>query len=106
MRVYLDHNATTQTHPEVVKALLPYLETYFGNASSIHRFGREAKKGLEEARASVASLIGADNPDEIVFTSGGTEADNHAVKGAAHALKGKGNHIITSSIEHLAVARG
>lgn len=105
MRVYLDHNATTQTHPEVVKALIPYYETYFGNASSIHQSGREAKKALEEARGNVASLIGAKSPDEIVFTGGGTEADNFAVMGVARALKGKGNHIITSSIEHLAVEK-
>ncbi len=105
MRVYLDHNATTQTHPEAVKALIPYYETYFGNASSIHRFGREAKKALEEARGNVASLIGAKSPDEIVFTSGGTESDNYAIKGVARALKDKGNHIITSSIEHPAVEK-
>lgn len=105
MRVYLDHNATTQTHPEAVKALTPYYETCFGNASSIHQFGREAKKALEEARGNVASLIGAKSPDEIVFTSGGTESDNSAVMGVARALKEKGNHIITSSIEHLAVEK-
>ncbi|MFH1753618.1 MAG: cysteine desulfurase family protein, partial [Candidatus Omnitrophota bacterium] len=105
MRVYLDHNATTQPHPEVVKALIPYYETCFGNASSIHQFGREAKKALEEARSKVASLIGAKSADEIVFTSGGTESDNYAVRGVAHALKEKGNHIITSSIEHLAIEK-
>ena len=105
MRVYLDHNATTQTHPEAVKALIPYYETYFGNASSIHQSGREAKKALEEARGNVASLVGAKSPDEIVFTSGGTESDNYAIKGVARALKDKGNHIITSSIEHPAVEK-
>jgi cysteine desulfurase len=102
-RVYLDHNATTPAHPDVVKAMLPYHEVVFGNASSIHQFGREAKKALEEARAKVAALIGAGNADDIVFTSGGTESDNLAIHGVAHALKSKGGHIITSSVEHHAV---
>lgn len=102
-KIYLDHNATTPVHPEVVKAMLPYYEEIFGNASSVHQFGRLAKKALEEARSNVASLINAKRPDEIVFTSGGTEADNFAIKGVVHALKEKGNHIITSSIEHQAV---
>jgi cysteine desulfurase len=102
-RVYLDHNATTQPHPEVVEAMMPYYRDLFGNAASIHWFGREAKKGLEEARNSVASLIGANDPEEVVFTSGGTESDNFAIMGMAHALRKKGNHIITSSIEHHAV---
>ncbi len=102
-RVYLDHNATSPTHPDVVKAMLPYYETIFGNASSIHQFGREAKKGLEEGRNRLASLLGVKNPEDVVITSGGTESDNLAIKGVAHALKKKGDHIITSSIEHQAV---
>lgn len=102
-RIYFDHNATTPTHPEVVKAMLPYYETLFGNASSVHQFGRETRKAVEAARASIASLINASRPDEIVFTSGGTESDNFAIRGVAQALKGKGNHIITSAVEHLAV---
>jgi cysteine desulfurase len=102
-RVYLDHNATTQPHPDAVKAMLPFYEAYFGNASSVHQFGREAKNALEQARNSVASLIGAKRPDDIIFTSGGTESNNFAVKGVAYALKEKGDHIITSTIEHLAV---
>ena len=102
-RVYLDHNATTSTHPEVVKAMMPYYETIFGNASSVHQFGREARKAVEEARGKIATLLGAKHPDEIVFTSGGTESDNLAIRGVAHALKQKGDHIITSSIEHHAV---
>jgi len=102
-RVYLDHNATTPTHPEVVKAMMPYYETIFGNASSVHQFGREARKAVEEARGKIAALLGAKHPDEIVFTGGGTESDNLAIRGVAHALKQKGDHIITSSIEHHAV---
>lgn len=101
--VYLDHNATTPTHPDVVEAMLPYYRDLFGNASSVHQFGRTAKKAIEEARANLARFVGAKNPDEIVFTSGGTESDNLAINGVVHALKDKGDHIITSSIEHLAV---
>ena len=101
-RVYLDHNATTPTHPEVVKAMLPYYEEVFGNASSIHQFGQQARKAIDKAREKVADFIGA-KPEEIVFTSGGTEADNFAIKGVAYANEKKGNHIITSSIEHHAV---
>ncbi len=102
-KVYLDANATTKVHPEVVKTMLPFFDQIYGNASSVHAFGRAAKKHLEESRAKVAALIKADSSDEIVFTSGGTESDNLAIKGAAFALKSKGNHIITSSVEHLAV---
>lgn len=102
-KIYLDHNATTPTHPGVVKAMLPFFEEQYGNASSIHQFGREAKKALEDSRGKIASLLNAKKPDEIVFTSGGTESDNYAIKGVAHALREKGNHIITSSIEHPAV---
>jgi len=101
-KVYLDHNATTPTHPEVVKAMLPYYEEVFGNASSIHQFGQQARKAIDKAREKVADFIGA-KPEEIVFTSGGTEADNFAIKGVAYANEKKGNHIITSSIEHHAV---
>lgn len=102
-KVYLDHNATTPTHPEVVKAMIPYYEGIFGNPSSIHQFGRESRKAVEESRAKIASLLGVEHLDEIVFTSCGTESDNFAIKGVAHALKQKGDHIITSSIEHHAV---
>jgi cysteine desulfurase len=101
-RIYLDYAATTPTHPDVAKAMRPYLSNTFGNPSSIHSFGQEARVAIEEARDKVASLIGA-NSDEIVFTSGGTEADNYAIKGIAYANEGKGNHIITSAIEHHAV---
>ena len=101
-RIYLDYAATTPTHPEVVTAMLPYFTEAFGNPSSIYSYGQEAKGAIEEARAKLADLIAA-RPEEIVFTSGGTEADNFALKGVAFANESKGNHIITSSIEHSAV---
>jgi len=101
-RVYLDCAATTPTHPEVVKAMLPYFTEAFGNPSSIYSYGQEAKGAIEEARVKVADLIGA-RDEEIVFTSGGTEADNFALMGVAFANESRGNHIITSSIEHHAV---
>ena len=101
-KIYLDHAATTPTHPEVVKAMLPYLTDAFGNPSSIHSYGQEAKGAIEEARTKVAELIGA-RSEEIIFTSGGTEADNFALKGVAYANEHKGNHIITTPIEHHAV---
>lgn len=102
--IYLDHNATTPLHPEVFAAMRPYLEEQFGNASSYYRLGREAKDALESSRKKVARFIGA-QPAEIIFTSGGTESDNLAIRGVAHALREKGNHIITSAIEHHAVLR-
>jgi len=101
-RIYLDYAATTPTHPEVVKAMTPYFSEVFGNPSSIYTCGQEAKGALEEVRSKVAELIGA-RDEEIVFTSGGTEADNFAVKGVAYANESKGNHIITTTIEHHAV---
>jgi cysteine desulfurase len=101
-RIYLDHAATTPTHPEVVEAMLPYFSESFGNPSSIHFLGQETRVIVDEAREKIASLIGAQS-DEIVFTSGGTEADNSALKGVASACAHKGNHIITTSIEHHAV---
>ncbi|MDH4268842.1 MAG: cysteine desulfurase NifS [Dehalococcoidia bacterium] len=101
-RIYLDHAATTPTHPEVVKAMLPYFADSFGNPSSIYSYGQEARGAMEEARIKVAELIGA-RSEEIIFTSGGTEADNFALKGVVDASEHKGNHIITTSIEHHAV---
>jgi cysteine desulfurase len=101
-RIYLDYAATTPTHPEVMKAMLPYFADSFGNPSSIHSYGQEAKDAIERARSKVAALIGA-RSEEIVFTGSGTEADNFAVKGVALSRQAKGNHIITSSIEHHAV---
>ncbi len=101
-RVYLDHNASTPVHPEVVEAMLPYFAERFGNPSSVHAFGREAREGLETAREQIAHFLRV-GKEEIVFTSGGTESDNMAVKGVAMA-RGRG-HIITSRIEHHAVLR-
>lgn len=101
-RIYLDNAATTPIRSEVLDAMMPYLSNRFGNPSSLYSYGQEAKKAIEEARDKVANAIYA-NSDEIFFTSGGTESDNWALKGAAYALKGKGNHIITSSVEHHAI---
>jgi cysteine desulfurase len=101
-RVYLDHNATTPVHPDVLAAMIPFFTERYGNPSSIHGFGREARDAVEGAREQVARFLGV-VPEEIVFTSGGTESDNLAVKGAALA-RGTG-HIITSQVEHHAVLR-
>jgi cysteine desulfurase len=101
-KVYLDHAATTPVRSEVVEAMMPYLTTLFGNPSSLHDYGQSAKQAIDEARAKVADLIGA-NADEIYFTSCGTESNNFALKGAAAAGRKKGNHIVTSSIEHHSV---
>jgi cysteine desulfurase len=101
-QIYLDYAATTPTHPDVVEAMLPYFTDVFGNPSSICVCGQEAKGAVEEARAKIADLIGA-RSEEIVFTGGGTESDNFALQGIAYANESKGNHIITSSIEHHAV---
>ena len=104
-RIYLDYNATTPLRPEVRDTMMPYLTEAFGNGSSIHAYGREARNAIDTAREQVAALIGAKSPSEIVFTGSGTEADNHAIKGLTELEKsrGKGNHIITSSVEHHAV---
>ena len=102
-KVYMDNNATTRTRHEVVEAMLPYFSEIYGNASSIHQFGRLARTAVDQARQNVASLLGAASPEEIIVTSGGTEADNFAIKGVVAALRSKGNHIITSAIEHQAV---
>jgi len=99
-RIYMDHSATTPVAPEVLEAMLPYFRERYGNASSLHEFGREARDAVEGAREKLASLIGA-SPEEIYFTSGGTESDNLALKGVA--LSSRGKHIITTSIEHPAV---
>src|SRR5256885_1907814 len=101
-RVYLDHNASTPVHPEVLVEMLPYFAEVFGNPSSIHAFGREARDGLDRARERVARFLRV-SPQEIVFTSGGTESDNFAVKGLAYA-RGTG-HLITSKDEHHPVLR-
>ncbi len=101
-RIYMDNAATTAVAPEALSAMLPCFAQFYGNASSIHATGREARKKLEDARKTVANCLGA-KPNEIYFTSGGTESDNWAIKGAAFANRKKGNHIITSQIEHHAV---
>ncbi|MDD5594300.1 MAG: cysteine desulfurase NifS [Candidatus Margulisbacteria bacterium] len=101
-RIYLDNAATTPVDPRVKEAILPYFSDKFGNPSSIHSFGQETKAAIEKAREQVVGLIGG-SVDEIVFTSGGTEADNFALEGVAFANEAKGKHIITSSIEHHAV---
>lgn len=101
-RIYLDHAATSPMHPEVIHQMIPYMQEVFGNPSSIHSFGRESRRVLDEARAAISASIHA-KPKEIIFTSGGTEADNLAIIGAALANQHKGKHIITSSVEHHAV---
>ena len=99
---YLDHAATTPVLPEVKEAMLPFLEEDFGNPSSVHAAGRRAKAAVEEARERIAAALGA-SPSELVFTAGGTEADNLAIKGAVRKLRGNGDHIVTTSFEHHAV---
>ena len=100
--IYMDHSATSPVDPEVFEAMKPYFVDSFGNASTLYSLGREGKQAMEAARIEVASLINAE-PKEIIFTSGGTESDNIAIKGTAYKLKNKGNHIITTNIEHPAV---
>lgn len=102
--IYLDNSATTYTDPEVLEEMLPYFTQEYGNASSQHFFGREALKAVDKARERVAKAIGC-KPSEVYFTSGGTESDNWAIKGIAHAHSDKGRHIITSVIEHPAVIK-
>lgn len=101
-QVYLDHNATTPVDPQVLEAMLPYYRQKYGNASTLYALGREARIAVDEAREQIAELIHA-QPTEIYFTSGGTESDNTALKGVAFANRQRGNHIITSQIEHSAV---
>ncbi len=102
-RIYFDHSATTPVRPEVAEVMCDYLKgENFGNPTSLHWFGRQVRKAVEEAREKVARAIGA-SPNEIVFTSGGTEADNMAIHGVAYSNKNRGNHIITSAVEHHAV---
>ncbi|NLZ39109.1 MAG: cysteine desulfurase NifS [Firmicutes bacterium] len=101
-KVYLDHAATTRLNEEVLKEMLPYLTEHFGNPSSIHSYGRKARAAIEEARERVATALGA-AAEEIIFTSGATEANNLTIRGIARALREKGNHIITSAVEHHAV---
>lgn len=103
MRVYLDHNATTPLDPEALAAMTPFLAEGFGNPSSLHVWGREARQALERARATIARALGTADKDTVVFTSGGTEADNLALMGVAAAQEKRGHHVILSSVEHHAV---
>lgn len=100
--LYLDYNATTPIDPQVAAAMLPYIHDYFGNPSSGHSFGLAARAAVDQAREQAAALLGCP-PDALIFTSGGTEANNHALKGVAAAYRSQGNHIITSAVEHPAV---
>src|SRR5258708_18066533 len=101
-RVYLDHSATTPVDPRVVRAMLPYLTAKFGNASSVHSFGQEARAAVDRARREVAALLGA-KQNEIIFLSGGTEANNLAIRGLCEAAAQQGRNVITSAIEHPSV---
>src|SRR5262244_2370509 len=101
-RVYLDYNATTPVEPQVLDAMLPYFSTEFGNAASIHTVGQRARAAVEAARDQVAAVLGA-RSQEVVFTSGGTESDNHAIFGIIRSAPGATKHIITTNIEHEAV---
>jgi selenium donor protein len=100
--IYLDHNATTPVDPEVAEAMLPFLQEHFGNPSSAHWYGTQTKLAVQKARQQVAELLGC-HPDEVIFTSGGSESNNMAIKGVAYALQDKGRHIVTSQVEHPAV---
>jgi len=102
-RVFMDHTAGMPVDPRVLEAMMPYFSQRYGNPSSLHSWGNEARKALDEARAKIAALIGAKRADEIFFTSGGTESNNLAVKGAAYRNKDKGNHIVSTAIEHMSV---
>src|SRR3954462_1391656 len=101
-RVYLDHSATTPIDARVLEAMLPYLRGQFGNASSIHQFGQDARAAVDKARRQVALIINA-HANEVLFTSGGTEANNLAIRGSCEATQTHGRHIITSTIEHPSV---
>ena len=102
MRVYLDNNATTKMDNEVFEAMVPYLTEYYGNASSLHLFGKETNKAMNESRETIAKYLGAE-PSEIIFTASGSESDNLAIRGIARAYKNSGKHIIASPIEHPAI---
>lgn len=101
-RIYMDYSATTPMKKEVLDAMMPYLTEHYGNASSVHSFGRDAKNAINTSREKIAKALGA-NREEVYFTAGGTESDNWAIKGIAKSMKSKGNHIITTKIEHHAV---
>jgi cysteine desulfurase len=102
-RVYMDHTAGMPVDPRVLKAMMPYFSQQYGNPSSLHSWGNEARKAMEDARAKIVGLVGAKRSEEIFFTSGGTESNNLAIKGLAYRNKDKGNHIVASTIEHMSV---
>ncbi|MDH5754045.1 MAG: cysteine desulfurase NifS [Candidatus Bathyarchaeota archaeon] len=102
-RIYMDHTAGRPVDPRVIEAMLPYMKSLYGNPSSVHSFGQEARQAMEEARTKVAELINAESKESIIFTSGATESNNMAIKGVAHRNRDRGTHIITSSIEHMSV---
>ena len=100
--IYFDHNATTPVHPAVLKEMEPFYKDEFGNASSLHAKGRSARAAIDKSRSKISSFLGT-SPEDIIFTSGGTESDNIAIKAVCWANANKGNHIVTSSAEHSAV---
>src|SRR5262245_22774947 len=102
--IYLDHSATTPTDPRVVQAILPYFTETYGNISSAHTFGRKAEAAVEDARETIATVLNC-RPNEIIFTSGGSESDNLAVRGAAWGASQRGKHLITTPIEHGAIGK-
>ncbi len=102
-KIYMDHVAGKPVDPRVIEAMIPFIKDFYGNPSSIHSFGYESKKALEEARAKIAKLINAESPESIIFTSGATESNNMAIKGVAYRNIDKGKHVIASSIEHMSV---
>jgi len=102
-RIYMDHTAGRPVDPHVIEAMLPYMKSLYGNPSSVHSFGQEARQALEEARTKVAELINAERKESVIFTSGATESNNMAIKGVALRNKDRGKHIITSNIEHMSV---
>ena len=101
--IYLDHNATTPVYPEVFEAMLPYYKENYGNASSVYQLGQQSRKAVEEARVIMARFVGADDPNEIIFTSGATESNNMAIKGILEAHQSKGKRIVSSAIEHSSI---
>lgn len=102
-RIYMDHTAGRPVEPRVIEAMLPYMKSFYGNPASLHSFGQEPRKALEEARAKIAELVNAERKESIIFTSGATESNNLAIKGVANRNMDRGKHVITSSIEHMSV---
>ncbi|MEM3055052.1 MAG: aminotransferase class V-fold PLP-dependent enzyme, partial [Candidatus Bathyarchaeia archaeon] len=102
-QVYMDHTAGKYVDPRVVEAMFPYMKEFYGNPASVHSYGHEPRKALDEARAKIAELINAEKKESIIFTSGATESNNLAIKGVANRNADRGKHIITSSIEHMSV---